>query len=280
MGESLFERAQARIPGGVNSPVRAFGAVGGEPFFVARGERRAPGRHRRARVRRLRAVVGRLDPRPRTSRGGRGRAARRGRRHVVRGADRTRGRARGGDLRARARGREGAVRLVGHRGRDDRAAPRPRCDRPYEDREVRGLLPRSRRRPARAGRQRRRDVRPAGLRGSDPGHGCRHDRRSVQRPRRARLGTVGARHRRRRGDRRAHRRQHGPGWPRRGLPRRAARAVYPRRRPARARRGDHRVSGRARRRAGSLRRALRTFRSSARSSAEACRSRRSAAPRR
>jgi glutamate-1-semialdehyde 2,1-aminomutase len=34
--ESLFERALARIPGGVNSPVRAFGAVGGEPFFVAR----------------------------------------------------------------------------------------------------------------------------------------------------------------------------------------------------------------------------------------------------
>ena len=38
MGESLFERAQARIPGGVNSPVRAFGAVGGEPFFVERGD--------------------------------------------------------------------------------------------------------------------------------------------------------------------------------------------------------------------------------------------------
>lgn len=32
---SWFERAQARIPGGVNSPVRAFGSVGGEPFFVA-----------------------------------------------------------------------------------------------------------------------------------------------------------------------------------------------------------------------------------------------------
>ena len=31
-----FARAQARIPGGVNSPVRAFGAVGGAPFFVAR----------------------------------------------------------------------------------------------------------------------------------------------------------------------------------------------------------------------------------------------------
>src|SRR6516162_2938055 len=34
----LFARAQSRIPGGVNSPVRAFRNVGGEPFFVARGE--------------------------------------------------------------------------------------------------------------------------------------------------------------------------------------------------------------------------------------------------
>jgi glutamate-1-semialdehyde 2,1-aminomutase len=38
VAESLFDRARARIPGGVSSPVRAFGAVGGEPFFVARGE--------------------------------------------------------------------------------------------------------------------------------------------------------------------------------------------------------------------------------------------------
>jgi glutamate-1-semialdehyde 2,1-aminomutase len=34
----LFVRAQKRIPGGVNSPVRAFRNVGGEPFFVARGK--------------------------------------------------------------------------------------------------------------------------------------------------------------------------------------------------------------------------------------------------
>jgi glutamate-1-semialdehyde 2,1-aminomutase len=34
--EALLARAEARIPGGVNSPVRAFGAVGAEPFFVAR----------------------------------------------------------------------------------------------------------------------------------------------------------------------------------------------------------------------------------------------------
>jgi glutamate-1-semialdehyde 2,1-aminomutase len=32
----LFARAQAGIPGGVNSPVRAFRAVGGDPLFIAR----------------------------------------------------------------------------------------------------------------------------------------------------------------------------------------------------------------------------------------------------
>lgn len=35
---ALFTRAQALIPGGVNSPVRAFKSVGGEPFFVQRAE--------------------------------------------------------------------------------------------------------------------------------------------------------------------------------------------------------------------------------------------------
>lgn len=33
-----FEEAQRYLPGGVNSPVRAFQAVGGSPFFVERGE--------------------------------------------------------------------------------------------------------------------------------------------------------------------------------------------------------------------------------------------------
>ncbi|MEI8337023.1 MAG: aspartate aminotransferase family protein, partial [Actinomycetes bacterium] len=32
--EELFSRAQAVIPGGVNSPVRSFRSVGGTPFFV------------------------------------------------------------------------------------------------------------------------------------------------------------------------------------------------------------------------------------------------------
>lgn len=34
----LFVRARARIPGGVNSPVRAFSGVGGEPLFFDRAE--------------------------------------------------------------------------------------------------------------------------------------------------------------------------------------------------------------------------------------------------
>jgi glutamate-1-semialdehyde 2,1-aminomutase len=33
-----YARAQARIPGGVNSPVRSFASVGGNPFFTERGE--------------------------------------------------------------------------------------------------------------------------------------------------------------------------------------------------------------------------------------------------
>jgi len=36
--EELFARAQTVIPGGVDSPVRAFGSVGGTPVFPVRGE--------------------------------------------------------------------------------------------------------------------------------------------------------------------------------------------------------------------------------------------------
>src|SRR5271166_875376 len=33
-----LQRASRVIPGGVNSPARAFGAVGGQPIFISRGE--------------------------------------------------------------------------------------------------------------------------------------------------------------------------------------------------------------------------------------------------
>ncbi|MCG6202135.1 glutamate-1-semialdehyde 2,1-aminomutase [Psychromonas antarctica] len=36
--KQLFNRAQAIIPGGVNSPVRAFNGVGGEPLFIERAQ--------------------------------------------------------------------------------------------------------------------------------------------------------------------------------------------------------------------------------------------------
>lgn len=37
MTTSLKQRSRAAMPGGVNSPVRAFSAVGGEPIFAKRG---------------------------------------------------------------------------------------------------------------------------------------------------------------------------------------------------------------------------------------------------
>lgn len=36
--QRLFERSKALIPGGVNSPVRAFGSVGGEPVFIRKAK--------------------------------------------------------------------------------------------------------------------------------------------------------------------------------------------------------------------------------------------------
>src|SRR3954465_2678241 len=35
--EKLFQKAKKYFPGGVNSPVRAFGSVGGTPVFIERG---------------------------------------------------------------------------------------------------------------------------------------------------------------------------------------------------------------------------------------------------
>ena len=37
---AMFEQAQRYIPGGVNSPVRAFGAVGASPLFIDKASQR------------------------------------------------------------------------------------------------------------------------------------------------------------------------------------------------------------------------------------------------
>ena len=64
-------------PGGVNSPVRAFNAVGGTPRFMASGHGRVAARRRRQRVRRPDLLLGTAAAGPRPSRGrGRGRPRR------------------------------------------------------------------------------------------------------------------------------------------------------------------------------------------------------------
>ena len=37
--EALFERALLHIPGGVNSPVRAFGSIGSTPRFIVKADK-------------------------------------------------------------------------------------------------------------------------------------------------------------------------------------------------------------------------------------------------
>ncbi|WP_368220855.1 aminotransferase class III-fold pyridoxal phosphate-dependent enzyme, partial [Anaerotruncus rubiinfantis] len=39
LSDALFQRAVKHIPGGVNSPVRAFGSVGATPRFIAKADR-------------------------------------------------------------------------------------------------------------------------------------------------------------------------------------------------------------------------------------------------
>ena len=140
----------------------------------ARRRRRAD-RRRRQPLRRLRLLVGAADPRPRAPGGARGdrQAAGEGTSFGAPtpgevGAGRPR-------WRAHAERRDAAHDLLGHRGVDDGDPPRARGDRPRADAEVRGRLPRprrrpARRRPARAWRRRR----------------CRRARASRRAPRRAR----------------------------------------------------------------------------------------------
>ena len=59
--DALYERACRVIPGGVNSPVRAFRAVGGTPLFIARGAGAQHLRCRRPRVPGLRGLLGTAD---------------------------------------------------------------------------------------------------------------------------------------------------------------------------------------------------------------------------
>ena len=76
---SLFTDASRYIPGGVNSPVRAFRCVGGEPVFIERRQGAHVVDAGWAQLYRLRRLVGSDDPRPRASGRHHGRSGTRGR---------------------------------------------------------------------------------------------------------------------------------------------------------------------------------------------------------
>ena len=249
----LFDRALARIPGGVNSPVRAFGSVGGQPFFAVRAEGPAvwdtEGRRYLDLVQSWGAsILGHADPELVD-------AVHPGRpgRYVLRHPDRGRGPPGRGGLRPGPVGREAPPRVLRDRGHHDRRPSGPRRHRSRSHPQVRRLLPRPRRRPAGFGRQWPGHPRsPRVGRGPRRGGG-RHRGRPLQRRSGPRRGVRPPRPAVGGGDRRGSGGQHGarPAGPR--LPRRAPESVHGDRSPADRGRGHHRVPPRRRRSPGPLR---------------------------
>ena len=142
---AAFERAKQLMPGGVNSPARAFGGVGGEPIFFDRAEGAylfdIDGN-------RYIDYIGSWGPMIL----GHGHPA------VVAAVEAAlhRGTSFGAptlaenelaelDHRGRAVDREGPAGQLGHRGHDERHPPGPRIHRPADDRQVRRQLSRARR---------------------------------------------------------------------------------------------------------------------------------------
>ena len=190
--------------------------------------RRTRHRRRRPHVRRLRRLVGSAHPGSRSS-GGRGRD-RRARRdgHELRRTDRAGGRARAAGDGSDAVGRAGAPGQLGYRGDDERASPGAGGDRSGRDRQVRRLLPRSRRcAPGPCGirgAHARRPGQPRGSRRRRRADAARRVQRRRRHPRPA--AQPGSRDRGR--HRRARGRKHGRRGPGAGVPGDAARGDGPR----------------------------------------------------
>ena len=218
-----MRRAEALIPGGVNSPVRAFRSVGGDPVFIARGEGALSVRRRRQPLHRLRLLLGTAAAGPSPSRhhSGPRRGARH--RHQLRRAHRARGRTGRGHCRRRSFHRNGAPGEFRHRSHHVGHSPGARIHRPRPDRQIRGLLSRPRRFAAGEGRFRRGDAGHCRYAGRAQGFLRYHHGPALQfaRCRGSRLPHAWPRHRRR--DRRAGGGQHGLRAAAARLPRRTAR---------------------------------------------------------
>ena len=178
----LMERARGLMPGGVNSPVRAFRSVGGDPLFMERGEGpRVFDADGNSFVDYVMSygplVLGHADPgRDLGDRGDLPQG------DDLRRADGARDRASRPRVRGRALRRDGPHGQLGHRGDDERDPAGPRLHRAREDPQVRRQLPRPRRRPARLRRLGRRDARPTRQPRRDEGGGEGHHRPPLQRP--------------------------------------------------------------------------------------------------
>jgi hypothetical protein len=208
--QDLFLRAQKTIPGGVNSPVRAFRSVGGTPRFFTRGEGAyawdADGKRYIDYVGSWGPLVlGHAHPQVQeavqvaVSRG------------LTFGAP-TEPRWRWPSLLTQllpGHG-HGASGLFRHRGDHERHPPGARLHRTRRHRQVRGLLPRPRRQPAGQGRLRRAHLRQPFLR-RRAGRLCQaHPGARLQRRAAARRHLRQDRQPDCRGDRRAGGRQHEP----------------------------------------------------------------------
>ena len=160
--DELFARAQRVIPGGVNSPVRAFQSVGGTPYFVARADGPYVWDVEGAPLHRPRAVLrrGRSPVTP----------TRRSWRRCSEPRSTARRTARPPSARSSSPRRSASACPRSSWSDSCPRAPRPRCPRceshavtPADRKVVKfaGQLPRPRRPAARRGRQRPRGPRPA-----------------------------------------------------------------------------------------------------------------------
>ena len=254
----LWRRATRLVPGGVNSPVRAMRAVGlDEPVFVRRGDgalvEDVEGNRYVDWVQSWGPLLfGHADPETLEA--------------VHAAVDRgtTFGAPTEAEVELAAEIVDAVpsiemVRLVSSGTEASMSALRLARGATRRDRVIKfaGLLPRPRRRAPRERRLGRDDARPP----LDAGHARRrhgrHDRLPLQRRRRRRRGLRAVRRGARRDPRRAGGREHGLRPAGAGLPRGAPGARRRDGRAARVRRGDDRLPGRARRRAGALRRPAR-----------------------